>query len=282
MSARYVKPYPGIVHGMSDSTYHSRPELSSTEARLLLQSPAKYRWRKDNPPLIDDSPKFDIGKAVHAKVLGVGAEVVIVDADDWRTKTAREAREEARTAGKAPLLTREFEAVNGMAESVLAHSTGRALLSQPGDTEVSLFVDVDGVPTRSRFDFLPERTERRTVAVDLKTTADASKRAFESSVARYEYAVQRAWYLDDLRVITGEEDAEMVFLAVEKEPPYLVAAFQVPSVWAEKGHVMANRARTRWAECNRAGEWPGYSEEIQLLDEPTWHVYQFEEEYVNA
>jgi len=111
----------GIVHGLPDAAYHSRPELSSTEARLLLQSPAKYRWRKDNPPVIDDSPKFDIGKAVHAKVLGQGAEVVVIDADDWRSKAARDARQEARDAGKAPLLTREFEAVNAMAESVLAH-----------------------------------------------------------------------------------------------------------------------------------------------------------------
>lgn len=272
----------GIVHGMSDADYHSRPELSSTEARLLLQSPAKYRWRKDNPPLIDDSPKFDIGKAVHAKVLGQGAEVVIVEAEDWRSKAARDARQEARAAGKAPLLTREFEAVNAMAEAVLANPTARALLSQPGDTEVSLFTDVDGVPTRSRFDFLPDRTDRRTVAVDLKTTVDASKREFESSVAKYEYAVQRAWYLDDWRVITGELDAEMIFVAVEKEPPYLVAKYQVPSVWAEKGHTMANRARQVWAECNASGVWPGYPEQIQLLDEPVWHVYDFEEKYANA
>jgi len=272
----------GIVHGMSDAEYHSKPELSSTEARLLLQSPAKYRWRKDNPPLVDDSPKFDIGKAVHAKVLGQGAEVVVVEADDWRSKAARDARQEARDAGKAPLLTREFEAVNAMAEAVLSNATARALLSQAGDTEVSLFTDVDGVPTRSRFAFLPEQSGARTVAVDLKTTVDASKKAFEASVARYEYPVQRAWYLDDWRVLTGETNAEMVFCAVEKEPPYLVATYQVPTVWAEKGHVMAQRARELWAECTASGVWPGYPEQIQLLDEPVWHVYDFEEKYANA
>jgi hypothetical protein len=274
----------GIVHGLPDAAYHSRPELSSTEARLLLQSPAKYRWRKDNPPIIDDSPKFDIGKAVHAKVLGQGAEVVVIAADDWRSKAARDARQEARDAGKAPLLTREFEAVNAMAESVLAHPTGKALLSQPGDTEVSLFTSIDGVPVRARFDFLPDAVpDRRVVAVDLKTTADASKRAFEKSVATYEYTVQRAWYLEAYAYTTGAiNDTEMVFLAVEKEPPYLVAVYQVPSVWAEKGHVMAARARSVWKQCNATGEWSGYAPTIQLLDEPTWHVYQYEEEYANA
>lgn len=269
----------GIIHGMSDAEYQSHTALSSTEARLLLESPAKYRWRKDNPPLIDDSPKFDIGKAVHAKVLGAGAEVIVVDADDWRTKAAREAREDARSQGKAPLLTREFEAVNAMAEAVLAHPTARALLSQPGESEVSVFAEVGGVDTRARFDFLPNRTDRRTVAVDLKTTVDASKREFEKSMARYEYPVQRAWYLDTYQAATGDATAEMVFIAVEKEAPFLTAVYQLPLVWAEKGHVMAAAARKTWAECNGSGVWPGYPEDVQMLDEPTWHVYAYEETY---
>ena len=270
-----------IVHGMPDAEYHARPELSSTEARLLLQSPAKYRWRKDNPPLIDDSPKFDIGKAVHAKVLGQGAEVVVVDADDWRTKAARDAREEARSQGKAPLLTREFDAVNAMAESVLANQTARALLSQPGDTEVSLFADVDGVPVRARFDFLPDRSERRTVAADLKTTIDASLGEFEKSVARYQYDVQAAWYLDALTAATGDDTAAFVFIAVEKEAPYLTGVYQLPTQWGEMGAVKARRARELFAECTSTGVWPGYPEEVRLLSPPTWAVYEFEEKYAS-
>lgn len=271
----------GIVHGMSDAEYHAHDSLSSTEARLLVKEagPALYRWKKDNPPLIDDSPKFDIGKAVHAKVLGQGAEIVVVDAEDWRTKAAREAREEARSEGKAPLLTREFEQVNAMAETVLAHPTARVLLSQPGDTEVSLFATIDDVPVRARFDFLPHRSGNRTVSVDLKTTVDASKSAFESSVARYEYAVQRAWYLDALKAVTEDTTAEMVFVAVEKEPPYLVAVYQIPALWADKGHIMAAHARETWLNCTRSNTWPGFPAEVQLLDEPFWHLAQFEETY---
>lgn len=268
-----------IVHGMTDAEYHARPELSSTEARLLLQSPAKYRWRKDNPPLIDDSPKFDIGKAVHSKVLGVGADVIVVDADDWRTKVAREAREEARAEGKAPLLTREFEAVNAMAEAVLAHSTARALLSQAGDSEVSVFAEVDAVAVRARFDFLPARTDRRTVAVDLKTTLDASLREFERAVARYQYDVQAAHYLDTYGQATGDTDAAFVLIAVEKEAPYLTAVHQLPTQWMAMGRTKAKRARELWAECSKSGVWPGYPDEVQLLTPPTWTVIEHEERY---
>lgn len=276
-----MTPLQGIVYDLSDADYHARPELSSTEARLLLTSPAKYRYRKDNPPLIDDSPKFDIGKAVHAKVLGAGADVVVVDADDWRTKAAREARQEARDAGKAPLLTREFEAVNAMAESVLQHPTARALLSQPGHAEASLFTTVDDVPVRARFDSLPDRTERRTVAVDLKSTIDASLRAFEKSVANYQYDVQAAWYLDAYAEITGDTEAAFVFVAVEKEPPYLTAVHQLPLVWMEMGYTKAKRAREIYAECVTSNVWPGYPNDVQLLTPPTWTTIQFEEDYAS-
>lgn len=268
-----------IVTDMPDAEYHARSELSSTEARLLLDSPAKYRWRKDNPPLIDDSPKFDIGKAVHARVLGAGADVVVVDADDWRTKAAREARQEARDAGKAPLLTREFEAVNAMAESVLSHSTARALLSQPGHSEVSLFTELDEVPVRARFDFLPDRMERRTVAADVKSTVDASLREFEKAVARYQYDVQAAWYLDAYAVETADVDAAFVFIAIEKEAPYLTAVHQLPSMWMDMGRTKARRARELYTQCTTSGVWPGYPDEVQLLTPPVWETIQFEELY---
>lgn len=276
----------GIVHGLDEATYHARPELSSTEARLILSSPAKYRWRKDNPPLFDPSDKFDVGSAVHAKVLGTGYEVDILDFDSYRTKAAQEARDESRDNGRVPILRQKYTEVEAMTEAVLATPTARALFAQAGGAaEASVFADVDGVPVRARFDFLPEQGEGRRVAVDLKTTIDASKRAFEKSVASYQYDVQRAWYLDALTAATGPMphgmDPEMVFVAVEKEPPYLVAVHQIPQSWAEKGHTKAAVARRLFAECTRSGTWPGYPTEVQLLDEPIWHVYEFEEKYGN-
>lgn len=275
----------GIIRDLPEATYHSHPALSSTEARILLDSPAKYRWKKDNPPLIDPSDKFDIGSAVHTSVLGVGPDVEVLHFPDYRTKAAREARDEARAAGRVPVLEARFREVNAMSEAVLAHKTARALFAQPGASEVSVFAsDPDtGVETRARFDFLPEQGDRRIVAVDLKTAADASKRAFENSVARYEYAIQRAWYLDTLSWATGPMpigfEPEMVFTVVEKEPPYVVGVYQLPSVWAEKGHIAAKRARETYKACMESGVWPGLPEEIVLLDEPTWHVYEFEEKF---
>lgn len=268
---------------MDEATYHARPELSSTEVRLLLDSPAKYRWRKDNPPLIEPSDKFDVGSAVHSKVLGVGYPIEVLEFDDYRTKAAQTERDAVRAMGGVPILRGKFQEIEDMAEAVLQHPTARALFNQPGNREVSVFAtDPDtGVDCRARFDFLPDQGERRRVAVDLKTTVDASKRAFEKSVATYEYGIQRAHYLDVLGWETGpiDPEPELLFLAVEKTPPYLVGVYQLPAVWSEKGHHAAKVARTTFAQCTESGVWPGLPEEVVLLDEPTWHVYQHEERF---
>jgi PDDEXK-like domain of unknown function (DUF3799) len=281
----------GIVRDLPEAEYHARPELSSTEARLLLQSPAKYRWKKDHPPLIEPSKKFDLGTAVHTRVLGVGEPVAVIPEEMLAsngaasTKAAKEFIADARTKGLVPLKQSDYEPTVQAAESVLAHPTARALFNQPGAAEVSVFATIDGVDVRARFDFLPDQGERRRVAVDLKTTIDASVNAFEKTVASYGYDVQRAWYLDALDEAEGPMphglEPELLFVAVEKEPPYLVAVHQLPTQWAEMGRVKAAKAREIFAECTANNQWPGYPEEVQLLTPPVWAVYEFEERYAS-
>lgn len=282
-----------IVFNMDEATYHARPELSSTEARIILNdTPATYRWKKDNPPLIAPSKKFDLGSAIHSRVLGTGYEVAVIP-DEMLAKngaaSTTEAKafiENARAEGKVPLKQADLDPIAGQAEAVMAHSLARALLEQPGHAEASVFAEIDGVPVRARFDFLPDQGPRRRIAVDLKSTADASKRAFEKSVASYGYDVQRAFYLDALAAITGpmpvDLEPELLFIAVQKEAPYLVGVYQLPTVWAVKGHGLARKARGVFAECTASGVWPGLSEEAVYLDEPTWHLYQTEEDHGDA
>jgi hypothetical protein len=277
--------------GMSEAEYHARPELSSTEARLILESPAKYRWKKDHPPLIAPSKKFDVGSAVHANVLGTGYEVVVIPDDllasngAISTAAAKAFVEEVRAAGKIPMKSVDFEPIDAQAKAVLAHPGARQLFAQAGDAEVSVFADdpVTGVACRGRFDFLPTDFvlgAPSRVAVDLKTAADASPDGFTKSIANYNYDVQRDWYLSILRWLTGE-DAEMVFVVVEKEPPFLVGVYQLPTVWTEMGAAKARRAREVFAESVTSGVWPGYGDTVQLLSPPTWLLFQHEERFGN-
>ena len=271
----------GIVHGLEESVYHAHPALSSTGARKLLESPARFDyWRKHPEPHKD---AFDLGTAVHSKVLGVGWGVVVLDFPDFRSKAAREARDEARAAGKVVISPAQAALVDAMSEAVLAHPTARILFEQDGHSEVSLFAtDPDtGVDVRSRFDFLPNLDAEHPIAVDLKTTGKAaSPDEFTKTVANFGYDVQDAHYEFTHALVTGRE-IPLVFVVVETEPPHLVSVHQLPTVWREMGLTKARVARERFAECTRTGEWPGYPPDVQLLSPPTYAVYQFEEMYGN-
>lgn len=259
---------------MPDAIYHARPELSSTQARQILESPARYRWALNQPARTSDA--FDIGSAVHAKVLGVGAPIAVLDFPDWRTKAAQTARDEARENGLTPLLAKDAAPINAMSEAVLAHPIARALFEQPGHAEASVFATCDEtlIDVRARFDYLPDLDETyHPVAVDLKTTgARATAREFGKSVHTYGYYIQQGHYLDTLRLETGRDDIAMRFVVVEKTAPYIVAVHQLDDLYADIGTDQARQARRTLRECLDTNTWPTGLEDIQYLGAPNWLI----------
>ena len=102
----------GVLDDLPDPEYHAHPALSSSGARKLLppSCPARFKWERDNPP--PSRPALDIGSAAHKQVLGVGADIVVVEADDWKTKAAQETRKAAYAAVQIPLLRYEKQMVD--------------------------------------------------------------------------------------------------------------------------------------------------------------------------
>ena len=96
---------PGI-YTMTAQDYHAgpcpAPELSNSLIKVLLGQSPLHAWTKHpklNPGFRQyESDKFDRGTAAHSMLLEGEDNIVIVDAEDWRTKAAKEAREAARKA----------------------------------------------------------------------------------------------------------------------------------------------------------------------------------------
>jgi len=269
----------GVVHVLDEAEYHSHPALSSTGARKLLESPATFHYWTQHPT--ENKPEFDLGSAVHHKVLGTGWPLEIIDAPDWRTKAAREARDDARAEGRIPVLKSDLAEVDAMAEAVLSHPTARAFLEVDGHAEDSVFsVDpATGVETRARFDFLPTDFVKYP-AVDLKTTAGKADAAgFAKSAASYGYDVQQGFYEETHANAVGGGLRGMVFVVVEKAPPYLVAVHQLTREFVDMGVTKARKARELYAECSASGVWPGYSHDVQLVAAPVWLLYDYTDKY---
>lgn len=259
-----------VVPDMDEAAYHAHPALSQSGAKLILKSPSIYRHAMSQPV---ESDALDLGKAAHTLVLGVGAEIVVIEADTWQTKAAREAKAEARAEGKAPLLTKQFEQVRAMADKLSEHALAMRLLSA-GEPEVSLFAtdEATGVELRGRIDWL-----HPTVATDYKTTVVEDPYSFGKTCAAYGYHQQSAWYLDLLEAC-GLPQRTFAFIVQSKTAPYDVFVTDLDYASVERGRELNRRAIERFRDCTATGLWPAAVRDDAFLTSsiPRWAYYDNE------
>jgi hypothetical protein len=281
---------PG-VYDLPADVYHADPvppelggSLSSSGAKLLLppSCPAIFDWARTHPT---HSDAFDFGHAAHAKVLGAGGEIVAVDADDWRTKAAKEAKAQARAEGKIPVLAADVEVVDAMAAKLLEHPVASALLDpEYGLPERSLFVQDEesgGVWLRAMLDWFPYPASGRTILCDYKTTTDVGDpEAFGRTMANFRYHGQAAWYLDIARALDlADDDAAFVFIVQSKQAPYLVSVIE-PDAHALRVGREENRAAIElYAECTSTGIWPDYGSGVALASLPPYYATRLPKDY---
>lgn len=270
----------GIVHDMPEADYHAHSALSSTGARRLLESPAKFQYERTHPRA--GRTAFDLGTAVHTKVLGTGASAIaypdehLTPGGNVSEKAATKAwAEEQRAKGLTPISPGQMHAVSAMSEAILAKPEARAILEAVEGREVSVFANVEGVASRARFDIY-----NGVRAGDLKTAADASPAAFNKAVARYGYHIQDCWYAETHEAATGSQLERFDFIVAESSAPYLVGVYDLDFMWEQLGRERTKTARERYREFTQSGIWPGYP--TATLTPPTWAVYESEEEEIQV
>lgn len=271
---------PGI-YILNARSYHAdpcpAPSLSSSIAKVLLDQSPLHAWMRHprgNPAhQPDERDEFDLGSTCHALVLEGEDDIVVVEADDWRTKAAKEKRDEARGAGKVALLQRHHQTVHAMAarlRSQIAKSEDARLLGLlAGDAEKTIvWRERNGVWCRARPDWL--RSDQRLIA-DYKTTTNAEPGAWiRGQLFGLGYDLQAAFYLRGLRAVTGHDAAAWRWVVQETKPPYaasVIAPTPAVLVLAEK---KVQRAIDLWGDCLKADQWPGYEAHTAWANLPSY------------
>jgi hypothetical protein len=268
---------PGIYE-IPEDLYHADPvpagSLSFSGAKKLLppSTPARYFYDRANPPA--PSQAMELGTAAHKMVLGIGAELAVVDAENWRTKAAREEADEIRARGGVPLLPDEHAQVKAMAAAIRAHPVASALFDpdRGGYPEQSMFwADGEtGIWRRARVDWMPDLDGPRPILGDYKTTGkSADGRAIARAMTDYRYFMQDPWYSDGVAAITGL-DLPFVFCFQETSPPYLISVVQLDGEAVRAGRMWNAEACQRYRDCTESGIWPGYPPEVQHITLPAW------------
>jgi hypothetical protein len=193
--ATMMKPDPVAsahrISGLPAVEYHALRALSASGAWLLSEEcAAKFLWRSPWNPLYEPEAKtdFDIGVAAHLAVLEPERQadsIVLIEAGDYRTTKAREARDAARAEGKVPLLPYHVDIVRAIAGSIRAHPIA-AEAFRDGEAEVTLVWSDPhtGIQCKARPDYLSSHGRW---LVDLKTAASANPRSWRDQAYRLGY-----------------------------------------------------------------------------------------------
>lgn len=267
-------------HIITAEDYHADPcpvpSLSRSVIKsLLFQSPAhvKEGHPRLNPALQSENEgKFDIGTACHALLLEGIDNIVVVDADSWRGKDAKEERDAAYLMGQTPLLKHQYESALIMvkeAERQIAACPELKIknLREEGDSELTYIWKEEGTYLRVRPDWI---SKDRKLILDYKTTAaSANPEEWGKTGLGSGCDIQEALYKRGVKAIEGTEP-KFIFVVQENYPPYLCSFIGLPPQFSEMGSQKIWYGIYLWKKAMESGEWPGYPNRVAWIEPPTW------------
>jgi len=246
--------------------YHKNTEkISKSGLDLVHKSPLHYWDRYLNPASQErKTPALILGSAVHCAVLEpgeFGKRYAIAPEVDRRTKEGKEiyanfeasiANLDASIKGLEVISKADSIVCERIMEAINKHQEASLLLSKI--TAIERIIEVDDMKCR------PDGiAEALNLIIDLKTTEDASPRAFGRSALKYRYDVQAAFYIDLYEAHYGRICEGFIFIAVEKAPPYGVAVYVIEDEDISTGRTKYLADLERWREAKANNKWQGFT-----------------------
>ena len=252
------------------------PSLNASIAHTLLtQTPAHARMA--HPRLSpqqdqEESSRLDLGTIAHGLLLeGDDSRVVVIEADDWRTKAAKDERDAARLEGKLPILVKDFDIVSNMveiAQTTIGQSEVATDFSAAIPEQTLIWQEAD-IWLRCRPD---KATPDWRVVFDYKTCAGTAHPAVwaKTSMVRYGYDLQAAINMRGVKALGLAKKTTLVFLVQEMEPPYALSIVSLAPSWITLADDKLRVAMSLWKGCTRKNEWPGYPSRVAYVDAPAY------------
>jgi len=269
-----------IIKGLSEEKYHSQegektPLFSYSTAKTILQK-SPYHAYLQHPLLggqgdFKSSKAMDTGNLLHKLLLGEGADIEVIDADNFRGKDAREQRDNAYEVGKIPVLKKEYDEYLKVLDVIKEEI--RKICPEfflPHESELSVKWEMPGgIKVQSRFDWISPESA---LMIDLKTTTDASPEKVQRKIIDMGYDMQDSLYTQSANTVWPELAGrwKFLFIFLEVAPPYSVSVVELDSSFKWMGEQKINRAAEKWLDGLNNENWPGYGR--FMLEAPQWAV----------
>ena len=293
---------------MDNKEYHERNELGSTDLKYLLKSVKhfidyKQSEQKETPAMLFGTlvhalvlePKTVKDnyaapfKAPEGSISTVPELKIYVEQNDLHEKPKGlkkdelisliselkpdapvveilKSKHEKENEGKILLDEKTASEAKEMYKAIRSHPIAQILNN--GQSEVSMFGEISGVPVKARPDYL-----NQSVIVDLKTCKDASPNGFVKAACELNYYLSAALYMEIVKQNTGLE-LPFLFLAAEKGTNY-ISSYVVD--WGSDaynhGITQASQAIEKykqWKEGKKTMEKYAYEQRPLPLHVPSW------------
>lgn len=278
------------VFRTSNEDYHAAPGLSRSILKQMDRTPEDARFKMS----IEEKPSnaLILGQAAHVSILEpdkAEALIAIGPKVDKRTKVWKEFV--ADNKGKYIISQAAANMIAKWKDRLSKHPRRKVL---DGFHELSFFwVDPEtGLQCKCR----PDNLTMLGDFVDLKTTKDASTHAFRKDIHIYGYDLQAAMVLEgvplalkqskqklpaELKEAIGKisEESQFFFVLLEKPTDtalesiggtYLVRIVQLGTHTVNLGARTLHRRLREYMECEMKGKFPGYPDEIEVVDAADW------------
>jgi exodeoxyribonuclease VIII len=250
--------------------YHKNTEkISKSGLDLIHKSPLHYWDRYLNPAAEErKTPALLLGSAVHCAVLEpseFGKRYAIAPEVDKRTKEGKEIHASFLefTEGRYEVISKADSVIcERIMEAINKHDEASLLMSKI--TDVEKIIEVDDLKCRPDAIIGPLN-----LIIDLKTTDDASPKAFGRSALKYRYDVQAAFYIDLYEKHYNCKCEGFIFIAVEKTAPFGVGVYVIEDEDIEFGRQKYKADLERWREAKANNKWTGYTG-INKLEMPNY------------
>jgi hypothetical protein len=277
--AKLLDKTPAEYHGDAGPGV---PWFSYSVAKTLLtESPmhAFYYHPRLGGHAREQTKPMGAGQVIHKLLLGIGADIVVIRADNFRTKAAQEMRDAATAAGKTPIIAHEYDGIVEAADILRGKLSefGVDLASPQALREQVIEWDEETplgpVRCRGMLDYLDLAAG---IVLDPKSTNCAHPRKVQRTMHDFAYPIQEAAYCSALSKLDADLEGrvDFGFLFMELEPPHGVLPVHSTEGMKDLGRMQWNRAVRLWQQCLTSGKWPGYSDGWHYMAPSNWAMEQ--------
>lgn len=250
-----------------DSDYRAIKAVSqSTIGQALSLSPWEWRRRQNEP--FEPTPKMRLGTLIHAMVLEpetIERDFVKVPKLDRRRTESKELLAALEKDSRAQVDEETWSTAESVT-SEIADTKAANLLFTGGKSEVSVLGhSILGEPVKGKIDYLREDAR---IILDLKTTEqDLQDDNLRWLMDQKSYKVQAAFYLDLLKMETGE-DYSFCFFFVNVKAPFemrkVVVSDALNGDWINEGRDLYLKGLELILGWRKSGVYP------KLIDLPSY------------